>query len=201
MNKEDQLPRGWCFTTLGELGESCLNGFGKRSQEAGVPTVVLRLADVQQGMISLVAPRRVNALKEEIEKYQLRHDDLVAIRVNGSPDLVGRLIRFNGANEQEPILYCDHFIRLRLVERSLSPFLRYYGDTNAARRYVDEHKVSTAGQNTISQGTLERLRVPLPPLREQQRIADIIDELLSDLDAGLAALERAQRIISRRFAM
>jgi type I restriction enzyme S subunit len=191
MSEDGRLPPGWCFTTLGELSESCLNGFGKRKQQRGMPTVVLRLADIHEGMISFVANRRVNALKEEIEKYKLRHDDLVAIRVNGSPGLVGRLIRFTGA--EEPILYCDHFIRVRVVEPSLSSFLRYYGDTQTARRYVDEHKVSTAGQNTISQGTLENLRVPLPPLREQQRIADAIDELLSDLDAGVAALGRVQR--------
>jgi type I restriction enzyme, S subunit len=32
----------------------------------------------------------------------------------------------------------------------------------------------------------------LPPSREQKRIADALDELLSDLDAGVAALERAR---------
>jgi len=33
---------------------------------------------------------------------------------------------------------------------------------------------------------------PIPPRHEQQRIADMLDELLSDLDAGVAALERVR---------
>lgn len=34
--------------------------------------------------------------------------------------------------------------------------------------------------------------IAIPPIEEQKRIADIIDELLSDVDAGVAALERVQ---------
>jgi type I restriction enzyme S subunit len=34
--------------------------------------------------------------------------------------------------------------------------------------------------------------LPLPPLAEQARISDALDELLSDLDAGVEALQRAQ---------
>jgi type I restriction enzyme S subunit len=37
-----------------------------------------------------------------------------------------------------------------------------------------------------------RLVLPIPPAKEQERIADALDELLSDLDAGVAALERAR---------
>jgi len=39
---------------------------------------------------------------------------------------------------------------------------------------------------------LRKAKLPLPPLPEQTRIADVLDELLSDLDAGVSALERAR---------
>lgn len=39
---------------------------------------------------------------------------------------------------------------------------------------------------------IARWTFALPPRREQQRIADTLDELLSDLDAGVAALERVR---------
>ena len=39
---------------------------------------------------------------------------------------------------------------------------------------------------------LRKSRLPLPPLSEQSRIADALDELISDLDAGVAALERVR---------
>ncbi len=43
----------------------------------------------------------------------------------------------------------------------------------------------------VARASLER-PFHLPPIREQARIADTLDELLSDLDAGVAALERAR---------
>ena len=55
----------------------------------------------------------------------------------------------------------------------------------------------SAGQNTVSQGVLEKLLVPVPPLNEQRRIVAKIEELFSDLDAGIVALERVRANLKR----
>ena len=44
----------------------------------------------------------------------------------------------------------------------------------------------------LSSRTISEIPLPLPPLNEQRRIADMLNELLSDLDAGVATLERVQ---------
>src|SRR5947208_858313 len=63
--KEEGLPPGWCWVELGALTTQFMNGFGKRRQEAGSPVVVLRLADISDGAVTLDAPRRVNATADE----------------------------------------------------------------------------------------------------------------------------------------
>ncbi|PPC06548.1 restriction endonuclease subunit S [Acinetobacter pittii] len=45
----------------------------------------------------------------------------------------------------------------------------------------------------LSSQTLNTLLLPLPPLNEQKRIADKIDELFSELDNGIEELETAQK--------
>jgi type I restriction enzyme, S subunit len=45
---------------------------------------------------------------------------------------------------------------------------------------------------SIEFAALKRFMIPLAPRREQQRITDTLDELFSDLDAGVAALERVR---------
>jgi type I restriction enzyme S subunit len=195
MSESKGLPRGWAEATLGDLITLTQNGFGKRSQESGRPTVVLRLADIADGEISLADPRRVNANPEQIQQYGLKPDDLLAIRVNGSPDIVGRVVRFLGSDQ--PVLFCDHFIHLRLPESGLARYLRCFADTRTVRRFVEENKVSSAGQNTVNQSTLMRLAVPVPPLSEQHRIVEKIEELFSDLDAGVASLQRAKANLKR----
>ena len=195
MSENNGLPKRWTEATLGDLITLTQNGFGKRSQESGRPTVVLRLADITDGEITLADPRRVNATPEEIQQYGLKPDDLLAIRVNGSPDIVGRVVRFVGADQ--PVLFCDHFIHLRLPESGLARYLRYFADTRAVRRFVEENKVSSAGQNTVNQSTLMRLAVPIAPLPEQHRIVEKVEELFSDLDAGVASLQRAKANLKR----
>src|ERR1700722_18107455 len=48
------------------------------------------------------------------------------------------------------------------------------------------------GQMRVPASFLESLRIPIAPTTEQERIADLLDELLSDIDAGVAALERVR---------
>jgi restriction endonuclease S subunit len=45
----------------------------------------------------------------------------------------------------------------------------------------------------ISQENVYSIQLKLPPRNEQERIADALDELLSDLDAGVAALQSAKQ--------
>jgi type I restriction enzyme S subunit len=195
MKTSDALPHGWSWVALGQITADTTNGFGKRRSDTGTPRIVLRLADIAGGEIRLDNPRRVNCSEEEIEKYRLQANDLLAIRVNGSPELVGRLVR--SGDQSDSVLFCDHFIRVRLCVPEMAGFIRYYGETQPVRHFIDERKVSSAGQNTISQGTLEQLQVPLPPLNEQRHIVAKLDELFSDLDAGVAALERARANLKR----
>ena len=60
--------------------------------------------------------------------------------------------------------------------------------------------VATGSSNSmrnISQDKIKAVRFPLPPLPEQHRIVEKIEELFSDLDAGVASLERAKANLKR----
>lgn len=54
-----------------------------------------------------------------------------------------------------------------------------------------------ATQLNISQGVIKEFPFVLPPSAEQQRIAEKLDELFSDLDAGVASLKRARANLKR----
>jgi type I restriction enzyme S subunit len=57
--------------------------------------------------------------------------------------------------------------------------------------------VGGVGINHLGAGKFSGVDVPLAPLPEQRRIADKLDELLSDLDKGVEALERVRRNLER----
>ena len=60
------------------------------------------------------------------------------------------------------------------------------------RRNAQRAMTGGVGQMRVPAAFLESLRVPIVSTTEQERITEALDELLSDLDAGVAALERVR---------
>jgi type I restriction enzyme S subunit len=60
------------------------------------------------------------------------------------------------------------------------------------RRTAQRQMAGGVGQMRVPAAFLEATRMPVPPANEQIHISDAIDELFSDLDAGVAALERVR---------
>jgi len=65
---------------------------------------------------------------------------------------------------------------------------------HAFRRFANELDAKGTGTTfkAVSGQTVRNFLLPIAPSAEQSRIADALDELLSDLDAGVAVLERAR---------
>jgi type I restriction enzyme S subunit len=60
------------------------------------------------------------------------------------------------------------------------------------RRIAQRAMAGGVGQMRVPSTFLETIRIPLPPSDEQNRIADVVDELLSDLDDAAAAMARVR---------
>jgi type I restriction enzyme S subunit len=72
--------------------------------------------------------------------------------------------------------------------RWIANYLLQHSTRYAAQRQM----AGGVGQMRVPVSFLETLTVPVPPEPEQVRILDMLDELLSDLDAGVATLERVR---------
>ncbi|MDH4303963.1 MAG: restriction endonuclease subunit S [Nitrospira sp.] len=193
--RADTLPSGWLWKPFGELVTHSQNGISKRRSTTGTPTPVLRLADIREGEIVESSPREIRLCDEELSKYALRDGDLLCVRVNGSRTLTGRLVYFRS---RKLWAYCDHFIRFRLEsEIAESKYFAHYFNTEAVRSYLGKHMVSTAGQNTVSQGIMLGVAVPLAPVNQQRAIVEEIEKQFSRLDEAVANLKRVKANLKR----
>ena len=147
---------------------SMSNGVAKRNGSDGTGTIVLRLADLGEREISFSDTRSVILTDDEIRKYALFVGDVLFIRVNGSKENVGKSFYFD--NESFPVAYCDHLIRCTPTEVLRGKLLSMFMRCGYVRQLIDERMVSAAGQNTISQPSLATILLPVPPLKEQDRI-------------------------------
>lgn len=178
-SRTDKARIGWSTKTLNEIVLDLQNGLSSRGGDGGPPVVVLRLADIKNGKINDDGFRYIDATPAASQRYELRSGDVLAIRVNGSADLVGRFIQ---VERTAGWIYCDHMIRIRLGSEILPRFLTLFSDTPQAREQLAAVTVTTAGQRTVNQKGLGSLVVPIPPFAEQHRIVARVDELMGLLD-------------------
>jgi type I restriction enzyme S subunit len=130
----------------------------------------------------------VKSVDGKIPKLLAKGD--VLFNNTNSPELIGKtaLISINS-----PLAFSNHMTRIRLENGMNSAFvarqLHYLWISGYFRHRCKNH----VNQASIAAEPLAQ-SVPLlvPPPKEQERIADTLDELLSDLDAGVAALERVR---------
>lgn len=166
------------------------NGLAKRSGSSGVPYSVLRLANLSDAGISTEDMRTILLDTKEQENYGLKKNDVlmirVMIRVNGSKENVGKQFLLTTDNQWA---FCDHIIRIKYKENLLPAYMVYFSKSDTYKLYVENHMVSSAGQNTISRKGMASLSIPVPDLREQTEIVRILDDLLAKEQQAKEAAE------------
>jgi len=118
--------------------------------------------------------RRVPATPQQREKYALAPGD-VLVNVTNSPSLVGKSATFPG--RAEPVVFSNHFVRLRLDPVRAEPdYVRRWLNMQWQRHIFEGLCTQWVNQASVRKEDLLALRVPLPPLPEQRRIATILDK-------------------------
>lgn len=166
----------WEYIPFETIIEKMQNGLAKRKGISGTPYVVLRLANLTDCGFNTDDLKEILLDEKEQANYELRPNDVIMIRVNGSKDNVGKQYLITN---QHHWAFCDHIIRIQYSNRLLPQYMIYFSRSKNYRIYVKENIVSSAGQNTISRKGMAGLVVPIPCLNEQFEIVHILDDLFS----------------------
>lgn len=86
---------------------------------------------------------------------------------------------------------------LRASAAIADSWLAQYLSQPAFRSIARANMTGTAGQMRVPTKWLRAVEVPIPPRTEQSRIVEKLEELLSDLDAGVAELKAAQKKLAQ----
>ncbi|PIB10270.1 hypothetical protein B1C81_07150 [Streptomyces sp. HG99] len=184
------LPDSWSWVSLQEvLSEPLVNGRSVKTMEGGFP--VLRLTAIKDGKIDIGESKEGEWSAEQAAPFLVRQGDFLLSRGNGSKRLVGRggLVGDVG----NPIAFPDTMIRVRPSDELVSAsYFRLLWDSPVVRRQIEDQVRTTAGIYKVNQAILERVALPLPPLAEQYRIVEAVEEQLSRLDQATASVAAAQ---------
>lgn len=194
---EHGLPDGWQQTTLREIAE-IVGGVTKDAKKALVQGLrevpYLRVANVQRGRLDLTEVKSIAASESDIQALQLMPGDIL-LNEGGDRDKLGRGWIWQG---QLPLcIHQNHVFRARLTSRDIDPVYVAHFTNSMAQAYFAEQGSQTTNLASISLKKLGALPIWLPPAAEQTRIVEKLEELLSDLDAGVAELKAAQKKLAQ----
>jgi type I restriction enzyme, S subunit len=126
-----------------------------------------------EGQIDLSKKRRIPRNTRNLEAYLLRPGD-VLFNATNSPELVGKSAFFSGNGE--PSVFSNHFLRLRpQAERLEGRFLARWLALQFQRRVFQRMCRQWVNQATVGRESLLALHIPVPPIDEQCRIAEVLD--------------------------
>ena len=126
------------------------------------------------------------AVKRE---QQLRPGDLVIATSSGSSTVVGKSAPFSGGHITTFGAFCGV---LRPLVGINPGYLRRYVEAPAVRNHWSDVARGT-NINNLKRQQIEDTTVALPPLAEQERIVEILDEHLSRLEAALALADAIEQ--------
>lgn len=187
--------KNWKRVKLEDLIEKSSNGISKRSGKEGEDIIVLRLADFKNALREKGKERKIVLTSKEREIYDLRDQDILVIRVNGSADLAGRFILYKKGLEDES--FCDHFIRYRFKNNLNPTFITYVANSGEGRVFLFNSISTSAGQNTINQKSIGSLEFILPSIKEQTEIVRRVEALFSKADAIEAQYKKLKEQIDQ----
>ena len=138
----------------------------------GVLQIRMNCVD-SNGRLNLAVAPRVKPLPQ-LSRYLLESGDVVFNATN-SPDLVGKSALFSG--NDEPVTFSNHFLRVRVRLDRLEPsyLIRWLGQ-QWKHRVFQSMCTQWVNQASVPRERLLQLRIPLPSLAEQRRIATLLDK-------------------------
>jgi restriction endonuclease S subunit len=179
---QNRFPR----VLLGSLVADSLYGTSLKAeyQDEGHP--VLRIGNIAFCDFDLSDIKRVQLTEREFRKYELRAGDLLIVRSNGNPVLVGKCAVWPG----EPgFVYASYLIRFRFDMSAVNPhYVMYYLMSDHGRGLLAPKQ--GGGTYNISASEFRNVPIALPP-REVQ------DKLVEELHEARRALGQIEKLKTR----
>ena len=183
----------WSIKSVDSICHSLKYGTAKKSEATG-PVVVIRMGNLQQGEIDWT-DLAFTTDEDDIEKYRLEPNDVLFNRTN-SAALVGKTSIYRG---EYTAIYAGYLIKLDYDHNVITgDYLNYALNTQDAKEYCNTVKTDGVNQSNINAKKIGAYRFPVPSKEEQEKIVEILKELL---EKEKQAKEAAEQVIDQIDAM
>jgi type I restriction enzyme S subunit len=192
------IPEEWDAIPLGSAIRRSEYGLSVRPSEGGT-TPLLRMGNIGEGRITYNNLAYVELPDNALAKYSVHKDDLLFNRTN-SLEHVGKV---GIVDNPRPAVFASYLVRFKLrTSVCFPPFANYFFDSAQSRNRLQSLATPGVCQYNINQSELQRQFIlPLPPLPEQKKIAEILstwDEAIEQTRALVDAKKKRKQALMQQ---
>ncbi|MDD4749266.1 MAG: restriction endonuclease subunit S, partial [Methanosarcinaceae archaeon] len=182
-----EIPEEWKITKLGDYSEKIQYGYTQSSSQEPIGPKFLRITDIKNNSVNWNKVPYCSCSDKDYEKYKIRENDIVFART-GATTGKSYLI-----TKPPKTVFASYLIKVR-VNIKLNPnFVYYFFQT---QKYWNQIKVNISGstQGGVNATKLSNLKIPLPPLPEQEKIASILSKVDTQLQDNHNYLNKLEEL-------
>lgn len=193
-NSGDILPKNWTTATIEDLiGSEGLYSDGdwieSKDQNPKGEVKLIQLSDIGDGEFKNKSNRFMSLEKAiEINCTFLKFGDILVARM---PEPLGRATVFTLNEENKYVTVVDVAI-IRTGSGIYNKYLMHVLNSPKIRKRIYELQTGTT-RKRISKSNLNSIKIPVPPIEEQHRIVNKIEELFSELDNCIIQFETIKK--------
>ena len=184
-----QLPEDWDVATLHSLAREIRNGFasGERDEKNGI--VQIRMNNVtNDGRLRFDEVLKVPR-PDGVDDFILKKGDFLFNNTN-SWELVGKSAVFHAAPFS--CVFSNHFTRIRFKDAILPDFVLYHFLGLWKSGVFRSAAIRHVGQSAVQTSFLKKIRLPVPPPKEQERIVALLGLLDKEIAQTDEIIEKAR---------
>ena len=183
-----EIPSTWKLVSLKRISHTQTGlTLGKDYEGDLVERPYLRVANVQDGHVSLEDVTRIDVPAAVAQRVTLRVDD-VLMTEGGDLDKLGRGTIWNG--EIADCLHQNHIFAIRCFKHKLLPtFLAYLTASQYGRDYFEATGKRTTNLASTNSTKVGQFPIPRPPIVEQSEICQFLDDKLAELRRLVGTIE------------
>ncbi len=177
------------------------NGLNYNRQSSGELVTIIGVGDFKDDFSPKLDKLEKNQIEGSLNKdYELQPKDILVVRSNGSARLVGRFLYINELKDKTS--FSGFTIRIRVNSKEVnSKFLCHYLKTDIVRNKLT---TDSKGSNikSLNQGLLSSIKIPLPPIKEQEKIISEIEKTEKEIDTlekQIAEIPKQKEAILKKY--
>ena len=171
-----EIPESWCWVRLSEICSNIHYGYTASASSKGTHKL-LRITDIQNNKVSWNDVPFCSLSEKEAENYTLKKGNIGIARTGGT---IGKSFLIN--NIQEQSVFASYLIRIVLLSHVYEKYISYYLNSPFYWEQLRSYSMGT-GQPNVNSVSLGCLFISLPPLSEQKRIVQKIEEVFSHIES------------------